>query len=102
MSKMRTIEDYEREKSAHAACPVHRIIFGRVGFSVGGGNEMATDRFMEALKKTPRIEYEGVDRIPGTDKVRTYFSNGSLYSKESDIKTILSNEYRAFGARKER
>ena len=89
-------------KNAHTACPLHRIVLARVGFSVGGGNEMATDRFLEALKKPSRIKYEGADLVPGTDKVRTYFSNGSLYSKESDIKTILSNERRAFGARKER
>lgn len=61
---------------------------------------MAMKRFVEALKKPPRIEYEGADRIPGTDKVRTYCANSSLYSKESDLKTIISNEYRAFGAGK--
>lgn len=60
---------------------------------------MATDRFVEALKGPSRIKYEGADKIPGTDKVRTFFST-SLYSKESDIKTIIANEERAFKSRR--
>lgn len=67
-----------------------------------GENKMAKDRFVEALKGPSKIEYRGADRIPGTDKVRTFFSNGSLYSKESDMKTVISNRDRAFCARRER
>lgn len=48
--------------------------------------------FVEALKKHPRIKYEGTDVFPGTDKVRTYVSNDSLYSKESDLENIIARE----------
>ena len=50
---------------------------------------MVMRRFVEALNKTPRIRYRSLDRIPGTNKSRTYVSNHSVYSRESDIKNLI-------------
>jgi len=58
---------------------------------------MAIKCFVEALKKyDPKrdIGYDRPDRIPGTNKVRTYVGNDSIYSKESDLETIIANEQR--------
>lgn len=63
---------------------------------------MKTNRFIEALGKPARIEYRGADRIPDTDKVRTYCSNASLYSRESDLENIVSDKYRASITRRKR
>ncbi len=53
---------------------------------------MIMRRFVEAIKKPSKVEYEGVDSAPGTDVVRTYVANGSLYSNENDIKKIVVGE----------
>ena len=61
---------------------------------------MAIKCFVEAIKKyDPKrdLGYDRPDRIPGTNKVRTYVGNDSIYSKESDIETIIANELRARG-----
>jgi len=58
---------------------------------------MAIKCFVEALKKyDPKrdIGYDRPDRTPGTNKVRTYVGNDSIYSKESDLETIIANEQR--------
>lgn len=62
---------------------------------------MAIKCFVDALKKPTKVEYEGADRIPGTDIIRTYCANDTLYSKQSDLNTIISNENRARGMSKE-
>lgn len=58
---------------------------------------MAIKCFVDALDESIEFEYRGADRIPGTDKVRTYCANDTLYSKQSDLDTIISNEKRARG-----
>lgn len=62
---------------------------------------MVMKRIIEALSDAPKIKYEGADRIPGTDKVRTYCSNASLYSKESDLENMLSNRHCTAGSKRE-
>lgn len=60
------------------------------------------DRFVEELKKpmpgkVKRVLDNRVDRIPGTDKVRTFASSvPGLYSEESDMKNVISNRDAAF------
>ena len=55
---------------------------------------MAIKRFVEAAGRKSSVGYVGADRIPGTNKIRTYCANASLYSKESDLKKIASSQYR--------
>ena len=50
---------------------------------------MAMRRFVEALDKPPKIRHRSLDRILGTNKSRTYVSNHSVYSRESDIKNLI-------------
>ena len=53
------------------------------------------------LKQKGLIEEQrGLQRIPGTNKVRTYVGNPNQYSKESDLEKITAKQYRAAGARK--
>lgn len=52
---------------------------------------MVMRRIVEALSRGPNIKYEGLDRIPGTDVVRTYVTGSWLYSKESDMQVMLEN-----------
>lgn len=60
------------------------------------------DRFVEELKKpvpgkVKRVLDNRIDRIPGTDKVRTFASVvPGLYSEESDMKNVISNRDAAF------
>ena len=59
---------------------------------------MAIRRFVEAAKKRAGTPYRGADRIPGTDKVRTYAgAMGWLYSKESDLDRIIRRRERVVG-----
>ena len=56
---------------------------------------MAIKCFVEALSDSSPIK-ESPDRIPGTDKIRTYVADpGFLYSKQSDLENIIANEQRA-------
>ena len=61
---------------------------------------MAIRRFVEAAGQKTGTEYRGKDVIPGTNKVRTYCANASLYSKESDLKRIMSKRYSTLGLQK--
>lgn len=65
-------------------------------------DEVAEDRFLSTFEDKPKIGYVGRDRIPGTDKITTYFSNNAVFSKESDIEVILSKRERAYGDKKVR
>lgn len=56
---------------------------------------MAIRRFVKAAGNKTGAEYRGLDRIPGTNKVRTYVTGAWLYSKESDLENIIANEQRA-------
>ena len=63
---------------------------------------MAEDRFVKALKNQERP----IIRIPpnyfnSTRHDVTYFSNSSVYSKESEIKTVIANRDRAFKSRRQ-
>ncbi|MGM9628949.1 MAG: hypothetical protein ACI3V4_12835 [Faecousia sp.] len=62
---------------------------------------MAMKRFVEAAGRKSGYGYVGDDRIPGTNKIRTYCANASLYSKESDLRKITSSQYRTTGTKKE-
>ena len=53
---------------------------------------MIVKRIVEALENTD-IKYEGADRLPGTDAVRTYVTGAWLYSKESDLGIMLENRH---------
>lgn len=54
---------------------------------------MSMKRFFEmASQKSPHV-YRGNDRIPGTDKVRTYCGNSSLYTRESSLDRMEGKEY---------
>lgn len=56
---------------------------------------MAIKCFVDALKEPARAVVESPDRIPGTDKIRTYVADpGFLYSKQSDLENIIKNEQR--------
>lgn len=63
---------------------------------------MTKDHILSAFEDKPKISYVGRDRIPGTDKITTYFSNNAVFSKESDIEVILSKRERAYGDKKVR
>lgn len=63
---------------------------------------MEQDRFVKALKnqegpiiKTPPNCFNS------TRHDVTYFSNSSVYSKESEIKTVIANRDRAFKSRRQ-
>ena len=57
---------------------------------------MAIKCFVDALKDSSEVRIESPDRIPGTDKIRTYVADpGFLYSKQSDLENIIANEQRA-------
>lgn len=57
---------------------------------------MAIKCFVDALNEPARAVVESPDRIPGTDKIRTYVADpGFLYSKQSDLGNIIANEQRA-------
>lgn len=73
---------------------------GGYASSGGGGTNMAIRRFVEAAGRKTGAEYRGMDRIPGTDKVRTYCANSSLYSSESDLKRIISKRRSTLGISK--
>lgn len=53
---------------------------------------MAIKRFVEAAGKKSGYGYVGPDRIPGTSKIRTFVTGSWLYSKESDLKKIISKQ----------
>ena len=61
---------------------------------------MAIRRFVEAAGQKTGAVYRGLDAIPGTNKVRTYCANASLYSSESDLKKIISKRRSTVGLRK--
>lgn len=57
---------------------------------------MAIKCFVDALEDSSEVRIERSDRIPGTDKIRTYVADpGFLYSKQSDLENIIKNEQRA-------
>lgn len=57
---------------------------------------MAIKCFVDALKEPADRVVERPDRIPGTDKIRTYVADpGFLFSKESDLENIIANEQRS-------
>lgn len=45
-------------------------------------------RLVESTERRLEFEHRGIERIPGTNKVRTYCANGLQYSKESDFERI--------------
>lgn len=51
---------------------------------------MSMRRFVEAIGRPAKIVHSCPDRIPGTNKVRTYTANSSVYSKQSDLKNLTS------------
>lgn len=61
---------------------------------------MTIKRFVEAAGRTTGFEPRGLERIPGTNKVRTYCANALQYSRESDLEKIVSKQYRAAGVKK--
>lgn len=61
---------------------------------------MTIKRFVEAAGRTTGFEARGLDRIPGTNKVRTYCANALQYSRESDLEKITSKQYRAASTKK--
>lgn len=63
---------------------------------------MAMRRFVEAAGKKSGYGYVGLDRIPGTNKIRTYVTGAWLYSKESDLKKIISKRRQTVGIRKKK
>lgn len=63
---------------------------------------MAIRRFVEAAGQKTGAAYRGADRIPGTDKVRTYVTGAWLYSKESDLKKIIRKRRQTVGTRKKK
>lgn len=51
-------------------------------------------RFVDAAsRKSPPFTRHLSDRIPGTDKIRTYVSNPLVYSRESDLDKITKMPY---------
>lgn len=56
---------------------------------------MVLRRVVEALSRSTEIKYEGSDRVPGTDVVRTFVTGAWLYSKESDMEVMLENRQMA-------
>ena len=54
---------------------------------------MAIKRFVEAAGKKGKYGYNGIDRIPGTDKVITYCATPQVYSSESSLERITTSEY---------
>ena len=58
---------------------------------------MVMRRFVEASGKNSGYGYVGPDRIPGTNKVRTYVTGAWLYSKESDLETIIRRRRETVG-----
>ena len=59
---------------------------------------MAIRRFVEAAGRRTGTPYRGADRIPGTNKVRTYAGAlWWLYSKESDFDTIIRRREKVVG-----
>ena len=49
---------------------------------------MSMKKFVEITRKKPIRKFREADRIPGTDKVRTYAWNAELYSEESSLEKI--------------
>lgn len=62
---------------------------------------MAMRRFVEAAGRKGG-EYRGRDRIPGTNKTRTYVVTGWLYSSESDLSKIISKRRQTVGTMKKK
>lgn len=54
---------------------------------------MSMRRFIKAIGRPPKIVHNSPDRIPGSNKCRTYTANSSVYSKQSDLKTIMSKNH---------
>ena len=61
---------------------------------------MAMDRFVKAAGNKKGASYRGLDRIPGTNKVRTYVTGAWLYSEESDLQKIIRKRRETVGTRK--
>lgn len=61
---------------------------------------MTIRRIVEATGRISKYEQRGIEKIPGTNKVRTYCANALQYSRESDLEKIISKQYRAVGAKK--
>lgn len=53
---------------------------------------MTIKRFIEIAGRTSEFEHRGLERIPGTDKIRTYCANALQYSKESDLARITNKQ----------
>lgn len=45
-------------------------------------------------------ERRGLERIPGTNRVRTYVGNPNIYSQESDLERIISKKHYTTGVKK--
>ena len=63
---------------------------------------MAMKRFVEAAGKKLVLGYRGADRIPGTNKIRTYVTGAWLYSEESDLRKIIRKRRETVGTRKKK
>ncbi len=61
---------------------------------------MVMERFVKAAGRKDGVRYQQADRIPMTDKVRTYCANASLYSRESDLGKIVSSQYQTVDVKK--
>ena len=58
--------------------------------------------FVEAASGNIEAVYERTDLIPGTNKIRTYCANSSLYSQESDLEKITRSHHRVENANEKR
>lgn len=78
----------------------HRITKHGYTARIGGGTSMAIRSFVESAGRRSGTVYRGMDRIPGTNKVRTYCVNAGLYSSESDFKKVISKRQHTVGIKK--
>lgn len=61
---------------------------------------MTIKRFVETAGRTSEFAHRGLERIPGTDKVRTYCANARQYSRESDLERITNKQPYTSAAKK--
>ncbi len=61
---------------------------------------MTIKKYIAATGRVTGFERRGAERIPGTDKVRTYCANTSQYSQESDLDNIIRRQRHSVGANK--
>lgn len=62
---------------------------------------MTVKQFIKIAGRTSEFERRGLERIPGTDIVRTYCGNPMQYSKESDLERITSERSYVSAAKKQ-